>query len=910
MNDSLSRIKSSIIKFKGLTAIGLATLISNAISALFWLYIAQLLGTENYGEISYYIAIAGITTVISFFGAGNTLVVYSAKGEKIQYPVFLIGIIASVVSSTVLFFMFHNIGVSLFVLGNVIFGLVTSDLLGKKLYKKYSIYLILQKITMVSLAIFFYYVIGHFGIILGMALSFFIPIFEVYAILKTSEKKIFLIRSKVGFIVNSYIMDLSRSFNGTIDKLIVAPMLGFGLLGNYQLGVQILSVLSILPGIVYNYTLTHDASGNSNSKLKKLIVLSSILLAIISIIISPIVIPYFFPKFTHAVTIIQIVSISIIPSTINLTYISKFLGNEKIRIVLIGSGIYLAVQISTLIVLGRTIGINGVAISLVLAAFSEMIYLYTRDYLLQKNQKVQDKIEINNSKPEKSFIRFLDKKIEFSNKPVISLIIIGVIGLLIRIYYFPLNVPLILDSLAYFLYSTDMSILGKIPTGYSFANNGWPIFLSFIFTVFRPEATLDYMNLQRIVTIFFSVITIVPVFYLCRKFLGTSYGIIGAAIFAFEPRIIQNSLLGITEPFYIFLTASSIALFFSSRIKLSYASFAIIAFASIVRSEGLFTFAPLFIMFIIRHRKDKKVILKLLAALSIFIIVIIPFALERIHANGNDQLTDRVLRNSNELVSISFSHNGLVSILKPALLNFVKLGGWSLIPIFIPVVPFGVYFLLKKRDFQNATLIALMISMLLPIIFAFYCCADTRYIYPIYPILCVLSIFTIKKVGDKIKTPNIFLVVIIGGILLTSGVFLDVKKYDYEYQKESYSIDRYIAKIANGVNDYYPEDSYILPSKLPSKWPVLSSSINFKPEIIPTMGFDSLTQYIKSSENKGLSHIVIDDHNNRLSFLSDVFYHKEKYPYLIEVYDSSEHGFKYHVKIFKIDYNNFNSFIH
>ena len=32
---------------------------------------------------------------------------------------------------------------------------------------------------------------------------------------------------------------------------------------------------------------------------------------------------------------------------------------------------------------------------------------------------------------------------------------------------------------------------------------------------------------------------------------------------------------------------------------------------------------------------------------------------------------------------------------------------------------------------------------------------------------------------------------------------------------------------------------------------------------------------------------------------------EEKYPYLIKTFDSQENGYKYHVKIFKIDYGKF-----
>ena len=70
--------------------------------------------------------------------------------------------------------------------------------------------------------------------------------------------------------------------------------------------------------------------------------------------------------------------------------------------------------------------------------------------------------------------------------PVLILTVIGIIGLLIRIYYFPYEIPLTHDSLLYFWYSIDFSITGDFPSVtdtelYHFPNNGWPIFLTVFF---------------------------------------------------------------------------------------------------------------------------------------------------------------------------------------------------------------------------------------------------------------------------------------------------------------------------------------------------------------------------------------------------------------------------------------------
>ena len=309
---------------------------------------------------------------------------YTAKGERIQPPIFIIGIISSIISLIAVFLIFSQIGISVYVLGYVVFSLSTGEILGRKQYRNYSVYLITQKILMVGFALFFYYLVGLEGIILGIGLSFFPYTLRIYKSLKSCKADFSLIRPRIKFIINSYALDLSRTFSGHTDKLIVVPLLGFTILGNYQLGIHVLSLLGILPGIVYQYILPRDSSGESDKNLKKLVIIVAIILAGLGFILAPIILPVLFPKFTEAIEVVQIVSISVIPSTINLIYVSKFLGNELSKIVLIGSGIFLGVQIVSIFILGNLFGVNGIAFSLVLGALAESVFLVTVNKMIFK----------------------------------------------------------------------------------------------------------------------------------------------------------------------------------------------------------------------------------------------------------------------------------------------------------------------------------------------------------------------------------------------------------------------------------------------------------------------------------------------------------------------------------------------
>ena len=369
------KIRQKISNLKDLTQIGFANILTAAISGIFWLVMAQILAPEEYGKVTYLISIASIAGTISALGSGSTLIVYRAKEVKLQATIYSLVLGSAAITSIVLYFIVYNVSTSVYVIGYVIFTLAISELLGTKLYSSYSKYLITQRILVIVFALLLYYLIGPQGIVLGFGLSFFPYFIMIYKGFKETRIDLSLIRSRFKFLINSYALDLSRTLNGQLDKLIIVPLLGFSLLGNYQLGMQIISLLGILPSIVYQYVLPRDASGYSNTKLKKATVLMSTVLAALIVLIAPFTIPLLFQKFDEAVQVVQIIGFSIIPASINLMIISHFLSIEKNRIVLFGSGIYMGVQIPAIFILVELFGVNGVAVAYILGNSAETIYL-------------------------------------------------------------------------------------------------------------------------------------------------------------------------------------------------------------------------------------------------------------------------------------------------------------------------------------------------------------------------------------------------------------------------------------------------------------------------------------------------------------------------------------------------------
>lgn len=377
-------IKNLIAGLKDLTAIGAANGIAALISGLFWFYMASLLGTELYGKVSYLIAIAATASTLSLFGAQNTVIVYTAKEQKIQTSIYLLVIILSIVTSLIVFFIVHDVGVTLFVFGVATFSLVLSEQLGKKLYKNYFKYVISQRILLVGSAVGLYNLIGWDGIILGFALSYFPYIVKLFKGFKESKIDVGIIKLRLGFMTNSFTLDVTGVLIQSVDKIIIYPMFGFALLGNYQLGMQFLLVLLILPGSVYQFILPRDATGISSKKLVNGTILLSIVVSVLAILLIPKILPIFFPKFKEAIEIIQIMSLGIVPLSISMVYNSKFFATERSRIVLIGSVLFFVVQTLAIFILGKTFGINGAATGPVFGAVTQTAYLF---YASRQEQK-------------------------------------------------------------------------------------------------------------------------------------------------------------------------------------------------------------------------------------------------------------------------------------------------------------------------------------------------------------------------------------------------------------------------------------------------------------------------------------------------------------------------------------------
>ena len=362
-------------KSKNLTALGSSYILSNAISAIFWLFLASILDVDQYGELGYLLAIVGTVGAFGLIGSNNTLTVYVAKGIKIQATVFFITLIAGVALTIGLLVFTQNILISFYPLALIIFSTVIFDLLGKKAFTNYGKYLVIQRILMVIFALIFLEIWGIDGIIFGYTLSFAVFSFLIYKAFQEGKIDFKLLKDRKNFILNSYGTHVLEVISINIDKLIIFPMFGALILGPYQLGFQIFVVIMILPHIVTQYTLPHDATGIKNKSLKKYTMIISGIITGLTVILSPLLIPIFFPKYIEAIEVIQVMGFALVPSALTLILTSELLGKENSRSVILGVIVAIIVLIFGIIILGEYMGLLGLALSLVIARSLQCITL-------------------------------------------------------------------------------------------------------------------------------------------------------------------------------------------------------------------------------------------------------------------------------------------------------------------------------------------------------------------------------------------------------------------------------------------------------------------------------------------------------------------------------------------------------
>ena len=292
---------------------------------------------------------------------------------------------------------------------------------------------------------------------------------------------------------------------------------------------------------------------------------------------------------------------------------------------------------------------------------------------------------------------------------ILYLVLILTFGLGLRFYYVPTDLPIASDGFFDFVYAAKTVFEGSLPVGYGTTNTGWGNFLSLFFSLSDTSDPFYLMQIQRSLSIVLSTITIIPAFFIFRRFVGIRWALFGSFLLAVEPRLLLISLEGINYSLYFFLFVLTIALFLKKTDVSLFLSFVCIACATLIRYEGLLLLIPLSIMYFVKF-KDKKSICKFVGLIFILIIILVPIAILRMQATenycyesyfgtvcGQDGISDSIfgalmfvekhviseIPDLDDPIYTKTGTSALDKFMYLGLSNLVKFLGLSLIPFFI-----------------------------------------------------------------------------------------------------------------------------------------------------------------------------------------------------------------------------------
>lgn len=504
----------------------------------------------------------------------------------------------------------------------------------------------------------------------------------------------------------------------------------------------------------------------------------------------------------------------------------------------------------------------------------------------------------------------IEYKIEFFySNYFLSLLIICSVSLVIRLYFTRFEFPL--ESQDAFIYLIQAQQIGNGNFNGLPNNIGWQFFISIFFNLFNFENNFQYMQIIRVLSIGIGIASIPLVYLIGRKFLDIKFALLAASFFAFDPNLIENSIFGITEPFFIL--CSLIVILFILQEKLQYIIIAGIfsGLAFDIRLNGIVLLIVSLISIFLLNSSLKLKIKKIILLLIIFALVASPFFILNFQNYGNIVesiflIHDSILKNIPPSAEPSQYDLKFHDKLIIAIIEEIKHIFRILIPFLILFVPFGIISFVSKIQFKEKIIILVTIVSLIVAIPQYFLSVEYRNIFLILPMFSIIGAIGIQSIIKNKKNQNLFLLMILIGIIFLSGKMLS-ERYDgnLELYKEKEMFGEFVGKSFEGkiMGDLYIQIAHNLPNSKINNDGLVSNNklelIGFGPPL------KSVEDIIEFSKKNQITYLIIDDkYESRSPEFVDVYYNEKKYYFLKNIFDSNDNGYRYlHVKIFEIDYS-------
>ena len=537
---------------------------------------------------------------------------------------------------------------------------------------------------------------------------------------------------------------------------------------------------------------------------------------------------------------------------------------------------------------------------------------------------------------------------------ILFLIIIGTISLGLKLYTVDFTVLPNEDAFEYVLiaFAHNNGDFTEHPR----KTFGWTIFVSPFFQLIDSNNFLDYVNITRGLGLAISIVTIIPMYILSRKFFDDKYSLCATGLFAFEPHLNYLAWQGLTEQLYILAIILSMYFILNRNSNYSYLSFLTIGLLWWVKWQGAIMLLVASIIFFKIFKKTPKLFVKYSICLSITLIIVSPMLLDRYEQFGDPfyfsqsehlflgDYASILAYNMKDVEYSAFDYiddNGFGKFIG----NFVLVGIYNLLltlfkmslPYLIVFLPFGIIYSLRAFDQEKKYIQSnwiLILGTLIPFIVYFAILPEKRLIYHVYPFLIILAIIPLQRFVEyglstfsyNERQKKIVLVSIMAVVLILSSFYtLRYDLPDPELNDEKIlfaeTIDgKFEGRILDagdtlqGLNYVHATNplgvfkNYKIHNNLSTDFmeEFNSENRNLKPIQLYAK---SLEDFIEVSYEYELNYISIN--KNGVSdvfypYLDEIYESEAEFSYLTKVFDTEREGFeKLKVKVFEINYEIF-----
>lgn len=477
------------------------------------------------------------------------------------------------------------------------------------------------------------------------------------------------------------------------------------------------------------------------------------------------------------------------------------------------------------------------------------------------------------------------------------------------------------------------------------------MFVSIFYQFFNGADFTIYSNLIRIISISLSTLTIPLVFFVSRKFFDQRYSLVCASLFAFEPHLNYNSGFGLSEPIFIVIILLSFYFILNKNSKFIIPSLIFSGIAWWVKLDGFFIFFIISIIYFINYKNKINLKRNYLVGFIIFLIIISPILIQKQEQFGDpfysyygdvmfagtyEKLLAENTKYENPTAFDYIEKNGFPNFID----NFVLKGIYNIFnllsklsyPYLFILIPFGIIFSFRAFDQNSQYIRSNWIFILLSsgsMILTLSIVEERRYLLYLIPFFIFFSTIPIQRVVEyglntfsfSRKQKDIFLIIVLSIALLLSIYFITnlYEKPDPILENEKLrlseflvtNLDGNITRDFNSYTEYINYQILITSNKNFDEY-VISNGINeFKTSDKKLNSIfitgNSLEELISNGKDYDLKYLIVYEYENTFhEFLNELYINDDKYPFLIKIFDSEKENFeKIKVKIFKIDYNNF-----